>query len=152
MDFNVLLFSGSVNKTPSNFSQPSDAHCSADSVHFAVLCLLDWSHEIILVIGDTCGRSRISICVMCISLIFKTSIACLQMLKNHFCPPILSFGGVGGKTHTFEVAHSRINMFRADDFVSRFVSGLEFEICKIRRKQTIRIGCLMIGVWLVLLL
>ena len=52
LKFNVLHFSSSVNETPSDFSQSGDAHCSADSVHFAVLCLLDWFCEVVLVLGN----------------------------------------------------------------------------------------------------
>ena len=52
LKFNVLHFSSSVNEAPSDFSRSSDAHCSADSVHLAILCLLDWSDEIVLVVGD----------------------------------------------------------------------------------------------------
>ena len=73
------------------------------------------------------------------------------MLKNHFCP-ILSFGGLGGKTHAFEVTHLWMSVFKADDFLTRFASRLEFEICKIGRKLMIRIVCPMIAVWLTLLL
>ena len=73
------------------------------------------------------------------------------MLKNHFCP-ILSFGGVGSKVCTFEVTHFWIDLFKADEFLVRLASRLEFEFCKIGRKQTIRIICLMIAVWLTLLL
>ena len=39
---------------------------------------------------------------------------------------------------TFEMAHFQINVFRADDFLARFASRLEFRICKIGRKQMIR--------------
>ena len=151
MKFNVLHFSSSVNWTPSDFSQSSDAHCSTDSICLAVLCLLSWSCEIIIVIGDACWSSRTPDDVVCVSLIFETLIACLWMLQNHFCP-IFSLGGVGSRTHTFEMAHFWINVFRAGDIVTRFASRLEFEIHKISEKQTIRIVCSMIAVQLTLLL
>ena len=55
LEFNVLQFSSGVNESPSCFSGSSDAHCSADSVHFAILRLLSWSDEAFLVIGrDAC--------------------------------------------------------------------------------------------------
>ena len=82
---------------------------------------------------------------MCISLIFKTLVACLWILWNHFCL-ILSFVGVGSKVHTFEVTHFWINVFKADEFLAR----LAFEFCKIGRKQMIRIACPMIAVQLTL--
>ena len=53
-EFNVLWFSGSVDQAPSHSSQSGDAHCSADSICFAIFDLLDWSNEVILVVGDAC--------------------------------------------------------------------------------------------------
>ena len=71
------------------------------------------------------------------------------MLKNCFCPIPFS-GGIGGKMHAFVMTHFQINVFRADDFMTRFASRLEFEIFKIRRKQRIRIVSPMIAVCLAL--
>ena len=68
-------------------------------------------------------------------------VACLWMLKNDFCP-IFDFGGLSAvvsKVHTFEVTHFWINVFGADDVVARLASRFESELCKIRRKQTIRV-------------
>ena len=45
----------------------------------------------------------------------------------------------------FEVTHFWIDVFRADEFLARLASGLEFKFCKIRRKQMIRIICLTIA-------
>ena len=39
LDFDVLKFSSSVKKAPSHISGSGDAHCSARSVQFAILCL-----------------------------------------------------------------------------------------------------------------
>ena len=47
-------FSSGVDEAPSHFSGSRDAHHSADSVHFTILHLFDWSDEVFLVIGDTC--------------------------------------------------------------------------------------------------
>ena len=52
LKFNVSQLSGGVDEAPSHFSGSSDAHCSADSVHFAVLHFLDQSCEVFCVIGD----------------------------------------------------------------------------------------------------
>ena len=60
--------------------------------------------------------------------------------------------GVGGKMHSFEMAHLWIDVFRADDFVSGFASRLEFEIDNIVRNLMIRIVCPMIVIQLTLLL
>ena len=68
------------------------------------------------------------------------------LLSNPF------FGGVGSKMHAFEVTHFWISVFKADDFLTRFASRLEFKICKIGRKLMIRIVCQMIAVQLTLLL
>ena len=87
----------------------------------------------------------------CIGLTFETLIACLRMLKDHFCP-IFWFDGVSGNTCAFEMAHFWINVFRADDFLMMFASGLEFKIHKIVRKLMIRIVCPMIVIQLSLLL
>ena len=65
---------------------------------------------------------------MGVGLIFKTLGASLWMLKNHFGP------------------------IRADDFLTRFASRLEFKIDDVVRNLTIRIVCLMIAIWLTLLL
>ena len=51
-EFNVLHFCNGVDKASSHFSRSGDAHCSADAVCFAVLCLLDQSCEV-LVLCDT---------------------------------------------------------------------------------------------------
>ena len=37
LKFNVSQLSGGVDEAPSHFSGSSDAHCSADSVHFRAL-------------------------------------------------------------------------------------------------------------------
>ena len=73
------------------------------------------------------------------------------MLKNHFCP-VLSFGGVGSKVHTFEVTCFWINALRADNVVAELASMLEFEFHKIRREQKIRIVCPTIAIQLTPLL
>ena len=72
------------------------------------------------------------------------------MLKNHFGP--VFWFGVGGKMHSFEMAHLWIDVFRADDFMTGFASGFEFKIDNIVRNLTIRIVCLMLAIWLTLLL
>ena len=88
---------------------------------------------------------------MCVGQILKTLVASSQMLKNCFCP-VFWFGGIGGETHTFEVTHLWIDVFKADDFLVRLASRLEFEVCKIGRKQMIRMVCPLIAVQLTLLL
>ena len=69
------------------------------------------------------------------------------MLKNHFCP-ISSFGGlfaVSSKVHTFEVAHFWIDVLRTDNIVARLLSRFKFELCKIGRKQMIRVVTVFTG-------
>ena len=39
--FDALQFSSGVCQDLSDFSQSGDAHCSADSIHFAISCFLD---------------------------------------------------------------------------------------------------------------
>ena len=50
------------------------------------------------------------------------------------------------------MTHFLVNVLRADDFLARFASRLEFKVDKIRGKQKIRIVCPMIAVELTLLL
>ena len=50
------------------------------------------------------------------------------------------------------MAHLQIDVFRADDFLTRFVSGFEFKIGNIVRNLMIRIVCPMIAIHLTLLL
>ena len=54
--------------------------------------------------------------------------------------------------HAFEMTHFWVDVFRADEFLARLVSRLEFKVGEIRRKQMIRIVCPLIAVWLTLLL
>ena len=52
LKFDVSHFPSCVDEAPSDFSRSGDAHRSADSVCLTVLCLLDRSDEVILVVGD----------------------------------------------------------------------------------------------------
>ena len=78
-------------------------------------------------------------------------------VEKFFCPIFWSsgvfwFNGVCSKTCAFEVTHFWVNVFRADEFLARFVSRLEVKVGKIGRKQMIRIVCPLIAVQLTLLL
>ena len=52
----------------------------------------------------------------------------------------------------FEMTHFWVDVFRADEFLARLASRLEFKVDEIRRKQMIRIVCPLIAVWFTLLL
>ena len=68
-------------------------------------------------------------------------VACLWMLKNHFCP-IFDFGGlfaVISKVLAFEVTHFWIDVLGADDVVARLASRLEFKFHQIKMKLMIRV-------------